>query len=405
MIVTTATLKPDTLKDMQCSILRNPIIIKGTIDRPNVAIKISSYSLTTAALMKEDSTRNKWYSTAQQVLNIVGDKERAIVYCAYAEDVRQICSSLLQMGERAASFTGKDTNQDKREIFNNMKDGSIRILVGTKAVGLGINFPDLRYIIAVGLPENLELWIQEFGRAGRDQKQSYAYILVNEREDIKKVQMWTSSTELSDTQRNEIKADFLMVWKYYSYSFTGGCLRVYQKQYFEDNSNLEPISDPKLCCFGCEIRSNFEFKKNPTLLSMLQAFEYLENKGVEKIYESRLFTWMSGKPGTKENWISSKFDKEDLDNEITYGSLSSSDLTLSDSEETIKAILRQSYALGFVEIQFTLLKGKNYTVKHWNLTELGRKLVNGEVTNPDLPDPLEVMKRFKYNKHFQLRRT
>ncbi len=174
IIVLTATLKPQTLKDMQTSILRNPTIIRGTIDRPNVAIKICLYSLTTAAALKEDSNRKKWYPTAKQVLNIIGDENRAIVYCAYAEDVRLFCSCLLEMGVRAAAFTGQDTNQDKQEIFKNMKDGVIRILVGTKAVGLGINFPDLRYIIAIGLPENLELWIQEFGRAGRDRVQSYA---------------------------------------------------------------------------------------------------------------------------------------------------------------------------------------------------------------------------------------
>ncbi len=131
----------------------------------------------------------QWYSTAKQVLNIVGEENRAIVYCAYAEDVRLFCSSLLEMGVKAAAFTGQDTNQDKQEIFKNMREGVIRILVRTKAVGLGINFPDLRFIIVIGLPENLELWIQEFGRAGRDQEQSYEFLLVNEREDIKTIQM------------------------------------------------------------------------------------------------------------------------------------------------------------------------------------------------------------------------
>ena len=397
IIVTTATMKPNTLSDMQTSILRNPTIIRGTIDRPNVAIKISSYSLATAADMKEDPNRNKWYSTAKQVMKIVGEEERAIVYCAYAEDVRLFCSCLLQFGVQAASFTGKDTNQDKREVFNNMKNGTIRILVGTKAVGLGINFPDLRYIIAVGLPENLELWIQEFGRAGRDQKQSYACILVNEREDIKKIQMWTSSTELSDLQRNEVKLDFLMVWRYYSQIFIGECLRSFQKKYFEDiEDTQEQISAPHLCCSGCEIRSKLDFQTNQTLLLLLKALEYLESKGIDKIYESRLLTWMCGKPGTKDNWISSTFDKNDLDNELSYGCLSSKKLTVSDCEDTIRAILRQCYALGFAEIQLSLLKGKSFTVKHWNVTELGRKVAKGEVANPDLPIPMEVMAYFRY---------
>jgi ATP-dependent DNA helicase RecQ len=67
-----------------------------------------------------------------------------------------------------------------------VKVGDIQLLVATKAFGMGINFPDIRHIFNVGLPENLSLWLQEYGRAGRDGNQANAYILINEHIDMKR---------------------------------------------------------------------------------------------------------------------------------------------------------------------------------------------------------------------------
>ena len=406
-IVTSATLKPSHLYDMKTKMLKEPVVIKGTIDRPNVTIKISSYSLTAVTAHKNSDhsssapVHNKMYSTAVQLKKIVGN-ERAMAFCAYVEESRFLCASLLTLNVKAASFTGQDTNEDKLAIFNAMQQGSIQILVGTKAVGLGINIPNLRYIFSIGLPENLETYLQFNGRAGRSEKcdeqgkqtdhlnqQSFAYLLVNEKEDQKKLQMWTSAPNLDENQKEEIKDDVLNVWKYFSHSFTGGCLRQYQQQYFEDDSLQEPISSPDLCCSGCEIRSQGELKKNSTLLLLLQAVDCLENQNIEKIYESRLVTWMAGKTNPRDNWIQTHFNKVHLDNASTYGCLAG--LTVRDREITVKVILRQCFALDLLSMEFSILAGKGYTVKHWKLTELGRQVAKLEAENPCLPDPLRLM--------------
>ena len=81
--------------------------------------------------------------------------------------------------------------------------------------------------------------------------------------------MWTSDQNLVEKEKEEIKDDVLEVWKYFAFCFTGGCLRSYQKHYFEDDSTQETISSPDSCCSGCEIRSQLELIKNPTLLLLL----------------------------------------------------------------------------------------------------------------------------------------
>jgi len=387
--------------------LKQPVVIKGTIDRPNVTIKISSYSLTAVTAPKKSDhsssapVQNKMYSIAVQLKKIVGN-ERAMAFCTYVQESRLLCASLLQLNVKATSFTGQDTNEEKLAIFNAMKQGSIQILVGTKAVGLGINIPYLRFIFSIGLPENLETYLQFNGRASRLEKcdeqgkqtdypnqQSFAYLLVNEKEDQKKLQMWTSAPNLDENQKEEIKGDVLNVWKYFSHTFTGGCLRQYQQQYFEDDSPQKSISSPGLCCSGCEIRSQGELKKNPTLLLLLQAVDCLENKNIEKIYESRLITWVAGRTNPRDNWTQTHFNKVHFDNSSTYGCLEG--FTVRDREITVKVILRQCFALNLLSMEFSVLTGKGYTVKHWKLTELGRQVARQEAENPCLPDPLKLM--------------
>ena len=65
---------------------------------------------------------------------------------------------------------------EKRESYFKWKSGEMQAIVATRAFGLGINKPDVRYVIHNRLLPSLSAWAQEFGRAGRDGNQSFAYI-------------------------------------------------------------------------------------------------------------------------------------------------------------------------------------------------------------------------------------
>ena len=66
---------------------------------------------------------------------------------------------------------------EKREAYCKWKGGDVQVTVATRAFGLAINKADVRFVIRNGLPPSISAWTQEFGRAGRDGKQSYAYKL------------------------------------------------------------------------------------------------------------------------------------------------------------------------------------------------------------------------------------
>lgn len=121
-------------------------------------------------------------------------EELPIVYCAYANQCELLSLSFSQFGCKSGFYTGKLTSaRDKLDIYHNMKRGDIQILAATKVFGMGVNLPDIRHVIQVGIPENLALWIKEFGGAGRDGKQSHAHLLIFEHVDLKRLYFWTKN--------------------------------------------------------------------------------------------------------------------------------------------------------------------------------------------------------------------
>ena len=92
----------------------------------------------------------------------------------------------------AIGYYGKMKKSEKREAYIKWKGGDIQVIVATHAFGLGINKSNVRFVTWNGLSHGmvcLHAWAQEFGRAGRDGKQSYAYIFYNDN-DIQHVGYW-----------------------------------------------------------------------------------------------------------------------------------------------------------------------------------------------------------------------
>lgn len=70
---------------------------------------------------------------------------------------------------KTAAYTGDETNKaDKRSVLANWCANEISVVVATSAFGLGVNKPNVRNVIHIGVPDSLESWVQEAGRGGRD---------------------------------------------------------------------------------------------------------------------------------------------------------------------------------------------------------------------------------------------
>ena len=105
-----------------------------------------------------------------------------IVYCRTRKQTKDV-ADLLKMHGLSADFYHAGLNNEQRTLKQQQWiDDSTKIIVSTNAFGMGIDKPDVRVVVHYDVPDCLENYYQEAGRAGRDEKRAYAVLLYNDRE-------------------------------------------------------------------------------------------------------------------------------------------------------------------------------------------------------------------------------
>jgi ATP-dependent DNA helicase RecQ len=91
-----------------------------------------------------------------------------MIYAATVKQVDEIAAMLEGFGFKVAKYHGRMSAKDRHEVHDRFMDGSLQAIVATNAFGMGIDKPDIRFVIHYSLPGSLEAYYQESGRAGRD---------------------------------------------------------------------------------------------------------------------------------------------------------------------------------------------------------------------------------------------
>ena len=104
----------------------------------------------------------------------------AIIYSKTRKETKEVSQWLNQMNVSSAYYHAGLANDTRTAIQEKWKSGIIRVVVATNAFGMGIDKPDVRAVIHMGINSNMESYYQEAGRAGRDSEKAYAVILYQE---------------------------------------------------------------------------------------------------------------------------------------------------------------------------------------------------------------------------------
>ncbi len=165
MLALTASATPLVQQDICDKLqLQSPSIFRQSFARPNL-----SYSV-----FEEPSKINRII----RILEKVGGT--GIVYCRSRKKTREVADLLKLHGISADYYHAGLTSEERTIRQEAWIKGKIRVIVCTNAFGMGIDKPDVRTVIHIDVPDCLENYYQEAGRAGRDGNKSYAVLLYNQ---------------------------------------------------------------------------------------------------------------------------------------------------------------------------------------------------------------------------------
>jgi len=127
-------------------------------------------------------------------------------------------------GKSIAKQTPKQTQREYKEhITENFRTGKTKIIIATKAFGMGIDIPNIRSVLHIGIPSSLMSWYQEAGRAGRDQENSLCTTIFTEEENVNPEELFnTHNAEVvQDIQKKLRTSDIWTHLQFYYNSFPG----------------------------------------------------------------------------------------------------------------------------------------------------------------------------------------
>ena len=238
----TATATERVKNDIVASLgLNNPVTMVTGFDRPNLFFRVV--------------TRKGGSQKDNSIINYVKkhEDESGIIYCATKKNVDKLYTLLNEQGISAGRYHAGLSNDERKQNQEDFTYDRIRVMVATNAFGMGIDKSNVRYVLHYNMPQSLEYYYQEAGRAGRAGRdgEEAECVLFFSKQDIminkfllqNKASAGDVASDIQKTANDQRKLQQMI-----NYCETDKCLREFILSYFGDTT-------PCICnkCSNCVV--------------------------------------------------------------------------------------------------------------------------------------------------------
>lgn len=246
ILALSATVTDNDIADLEKNLkLNEPKIVKHTVDRDNLYLEVQP---------RDEKTIDK---ILHKLIETHKNDGRIIVYCKTTNKTDKVAEIIKNAGYKCEAYHGKKTAKERTTIQRQFTENEINIITATVAFGMGINIPDIRVLIHYNCSNDVETYMQEIGRAGRDGKKSYCYMFYNNQD------FYLNYTFLEDIDNYVVKKQKELEINYLKkYVTSTECRRKLLLNYFGE----EQLSDN---CKNCDNCLNNKYERDFTKEALL----------------------------------------------------------------------------------------------------------------------------------------